>query len=194
MIVLITDDQAPNSSGCKLLGINEVDADQAKGMIDSGTYETLVILQEDLVGRGIASTESLTQYFSVYLGTKQQFYLTQRVCHHNRLRRQQNISVAMSMLMVGFSAPCLPRKTLYTDRRLDLQMSMGRLDHYGTRFDNWVSDNNKIELYSSLGVSCAPLTRNESGVPPTNEAREIIDEIALKNSSFAGISLRAYGP
>ena len=79
---LITDDQAPNSSGCKLLGINEVDADQAKGMIDSGTYETLVILQEDLVGRGIASTESLTPVFQRLSGYQQQFYLTQRVCHH----------------------------------------------------------------------------------------------------------------
>ncbi|MDZ7680664.1 MAG: hypothetical protein U5J63_02860 [Fodinibius sp.] len=37
------------------------------------------------------------------------------------------------------------KETKYTNRRLNLEMSEGRLDRYGTNFDNWVSEENKVD-------------------------------------------------
>lgn len=183
---LITDDQAPNSTGCKLLGIRDVDAEQAKAMIESGTYQTLVVLQEDLVGRGIAQAESLTKLFSVYLGT-----------NNNPTSRSASVTVPITTAAEHFGSyvnvdgriqRTLPAKeTLYTDRRLDLQMSMGRLDHYGTRFDNWVSDNNKIDCIPAWEF-LVRLSHEMNLDFRFNEAREILDEIAAKNSSFTAVS------
>ena len=81
------------------------------------------------------------------------------------------------------------KETKYSNRRLDIEMSEGRLDRYGTSFDNWVTEENKVdclafwsitnELASQLGLDI----NYESG-------RQILSEIAEHIPPFYGVSFQ----
>ncbi len=95
---------------------------------------------------------------------------------------------ATLMWISGRTVPA--KETKYTNRRLDIEMSEGRLDRYGTSFDNWVTEENKVD--------CLPLWNvinelsDKLGLDLKFEnSRQILSDIAQQNPAFAGVSYQA---
>jgi NADH-quinone oxidoreductase subunit G len=183
---LITDDKAPNTKGCRYLGFTEHEPAALGKAVSSAGVKMAVILGDDLIGRGAFSAEALKGTFTVFMGT-------------NNCDTSNASDLVVPITCSAEHAACyvndagriqrtIPAKeTVYTNRRLNLEMSMGRLDHFGTKFDNWVSDDNKVDCIPAWEF----LTRvvQEMGGDLTySTSREIMDEIASANDTFAGVS------
>src|SRR5699024_8352293 len=139
---LLTDDQAPNTNGCRLIGLDETNQAELKGAVAAA--EVVVVLSDDLVGRDVLSDDDLDGKYLISLDTNQ-----------NDTTKLADLVIpitcvaehAASYISIdGRIQRSYPAKeTKYTNRRLNLEMSKGRLDRYGTNFDNWVSEENKVD-------------------------------------------------
>ncbi|WP_138429475.1 molybdopterin-dependent oxidoreductase [Fodinibius saliphilus] len=139
---LITDDQAPNTNGCRALNLDEVDSNSLQSAISGA--KVVVILSDDLVGREILSATDLNDSYTICLTTNQT-ETTQAsdlvipiTCVAEHAASYVNVDGRIQR-----SYPA--KETKYTNRRLNLEMSEGRLDRFGTNFDNWVSEDNKVD-------------------------------------------------
>ncbi len=139
---LITDDQAPNTNGCRLINLDEVDENGIKTAIKEA--EIVVILSDDLVGREVLKAEDLSDTYTISLATnktdttKASDLVIPITCVAEHAASYVNVDGRIQR-----SYPA--KETKYTNRRLNLEMSEGRLDRYGTNFDNWVSEDNKVD-------------------------------------------------
>jgi NADH-quinone oxidoreductase subunit G len=139
---LITDDQAPNTNGCRMLNFDETGSEQLISAINSA--KTLIILSDDLIGRDVLSNADLNDVYVISLATN--MHATAKVsdlvipitCIAEHAASYVN---AGGRIQRSYPA----KETKYTNRRLNLEMSEGRLDRYGTNFDNWVSEGNKVD-------------------------------------------------
>jgi NADH-quinone oxidoreductase subunit G len=182
---LITDDLAPNSNGCKLLGFDETDSATLKKSVQKA--KVVLILNDHLIDRKVLSAYDLEGKFVVNFAT-----------NHSESTKSADLVIpitsaaehAASYVNVdGRIQRTFPAKeTKYTNRRLNLEMSEGRLDRYGTSFDNWVTEENKVD--------CMPLwafmneVAKQTGLKnfEYTEGREIMQEIASSNSAFEGVT------
>lgn len=181
---LITDDQAPNTTGCRLLDLNEADSKTLRGKVKSA--KVVIILNDQLVDRGVLSKSDLNDKFTILFATNNS---ETTKCADLVVPITTAAEHAASYVNVdGRIQRTVPAKeTKYTNRRLDLEMSEGRLDRYGTAFDNWVTEENKVD--------CMPLWNFISHLAKQNglafeyaSGRQIMDEIASVLSPFEGIS------
>jgi NADH-quinone oxidoreductase subunit G len=181
---LISDDQSPNTNGCRYLGLTELKESDLTGRIKSS--KVVVILQEDIVGRGLVNSSDMDNLFTVYLGT-----------NNNETSASANISIPITTAAEHFGSyvnvdgrvqRSIPAKeTIYTNRRINLEMSMGRLDHFGTRFDNWVTDKNKVDCIPAWEFLVRLAHELGHGFS-YDSAHEILNDIADSVSKFAGVS------
>jgi len=181
---LITDDLAPNTTGCKLLNFKEKKASTIKKSVENA--ELVIVLNDHLLDRNVLSQEDFDDKFVIVFAT-----------NHSDTTKAADLVVPITTAaehaesyvnIDGRIQRTFPAKeTKYSNRRLDLEMSEGRLDRYGTNFDNWRTEENKVD--------CLPLWRfmaevsDQSGVDVVyNSGREIIEEIAGLNEAFSGVS------
>ena len=181
---LLDDDQAPNTNGCRLLGLEEKDAKSLKKEVKSA--KLIVLLNDNLIDREVLEAGDLNDKFVAVFATN----------------RTETSKVANILIPVTTAAEhaasyvnvdkriqrTFPAKeTKYTNRRLDIEMSEGRLDRYGTSFDNWVTEDNKVDcipfwnFVSQLGERLGLKIELRNG-------REILDEISNKIPAFSGVS------
>ncbi len=184
---LITDDQAPNTQGIRLLGLSENDNDQlAKRISDSG-ISCVIILNDALIDRNVLTEDLFDDTCLIYFGTNENktsqsadlvFPIT---CVAEHAASYVNVD---GRIQRSFPA----KETKYSNRRLNLEMSEGRLDRYGTKFDNWVTEDNKVDclpawdLFALIGMRMGLDIEYEMG------GREVMDEIGRKVPSFEGVS------
>lgn len=139
---LITDDQAPNTNGCRAINLDELDVDSIKAAISDA--KVVIILTDDLVGRKVLASEDLENPYTISLATN--YTETTKIsdlvipitCVAEHAASYVNVD---GRIQRSFPA----KETKYTNRRLNLEMSEGRLDRFGTNFDNWVSEENKVD-------------------------------------------------
>lgn len=184
---LITDDQAPNTNGCRLLGLEERTSDQIKKTVASA--DLVVLLNDNLIDRDILSADDLKDT-----------YLAMFATNHTETAKRANIVIpitcaaehAASYVNVDkrIQRTVPAKETKYSNRRLDIEMSEGRLDRYGTSFDNWVTEDNKID--------CLPLWSLTNQISDRlgldikfNTSREVLDVIAEQIPAFRGVSYQA---
>ncbi len=184
---LLTDDQAPNTNGVKALGFSELDNDALKNSIKAA--KVVVLLNDELVDRGALTHNDLKKPFVINLATNETETSSAAdlvipiTCIAEHAASYINVE---GRIQRSFPA----KETKYTHRKLDLEMSEGRLDRYGTNFDNWVNEDNKVdctpvwELMNNLGKRLG-LNIN-FGI-----SREILNEIASSVSAFEGVSFEA---
>ncbi len=181
---LLADDQAPNANGCRLLNLDETDASGLKSALDEA--RAVIILTDDLLGREVLSTTDLKDKYVVSFATnntetaKASDLVIPITCVAEHAASYVNVD---GRIQRSFPA----KETKYTNRRLNLEMSEGRLDRYGTNFDNWVSEENKVD--------CMPVWvfLNKMGERLGLEfnfdhSREIMDEISAKMDTFSEVS------
>ncbi|MGM0506426.1 MAG: 2Fe-2S iron-sulfur cluster-binding protein [Bacteroidota bacterium] len=133
--LLLTDDQAPNTEGVRMLGLEELSSAEIRDRVASGDRD--VLSPSDLSDKWVAMFA--TNYSET---TRRADLLFPITCIAEHAASYVNIDRRIQR-----SVPA--KETRYTDRRLDLEMSEARLDRYGTNFDNWRSDENKVD--------CVPL-------------------------------------
>ncbi len=181
---LLSDDQAPNANGCRYLGFMEAKADALKKSIAKA--KLIIILNDKLIDRGILSEKDLATPYVIMFATN------------------QSKSIEMSDLVIPVTSAAehaasyvnvdgriqrtFPAKeTKYTNRRLNLEMSEGRLDRYGTSFDNWVTEENKIDcmplwdIFKHIGDKIGMKIQYESG-------RQLMNELSTVNPVFENVS------
>ena len=182
--LLMTDDQAPNTNGCRLLGLDEADGETLKQKAKSA--EIVIILADELLDREILNKRDLNEKYVVYFSTnmndtsKAADLVIPITCAAEHAASYVNVD---GRIQRTFPA----KETRYTNRRLNLEMSVGRLDRYGTNFDNWVTEENKVD--------CLPLWEflNHLGERLGLElefqhSRSIMSEIADRIDTFEGVS------
>ncbi len=181
---LLTDDQAPNTNGVKALGFTAQSTDEIKAAIKSA--KVVVLLDGTFIDREVISSKDIKKPYVINLATNQTEtsiaadLVIPITCIAEHAASYVNVD---GRIQRSFPA----KETKYTHRKLDLEMSEGRLDRHGTNFDNWVNEDNKIDctpvwefmndLSKRLGLN------SEFGI-----SREIMDEIASSVSAFDGVS------
>lgn len=183
---LITDDQAPNTNGVKLLGLQESSADELVSSLKSGKIKTVVILQDDLIGRGVLTNGDLSGKYVITFAT-----------NHNDTTKAADLVIPITCAaehtasyinVDGRIQRTFPAKeTIYSSRSLSPEMSLSRLDRYGTKFDNWISDENRVDCIDAWQY-LKHLAGHFNQDLEYSEPREIMHEIALTNSAFEGVS------
>ena len=183
--LLLSDDQAPNTNGVRALGFSQTDGNNFKKQITNQKPAMIFILNDDILGRTDTSPDVFQNSFVVYLGT-----------NHNETSKHSNLVIpittasehAASYVNVdGRIQRTFPAKeTLYTNRRLNLEMSMGRLDHYGTKFDNWVTDTNRVDCLPAWEFFVRLQPGSDS--PSWQSSREIMDQISYEVPLFRDVS------
>jgi NADH-quinone oxidoreductase subunit G len=181
---LLTDDQAPNTSGCRMLGLDEMSPDQLSKAVDAA--KVVFILQDDLIGRGVLKTEQLAGKFSVIFAT-----------NFNKTTSGSDLIIpitcvaehAASYVSVdGRIQRSLPAKeTIYTSRTTNSEMSVGRLDRFGTKFDNWVSDQNRVDCKPAWEI-VADLANRFGFSMDYSSSRVLFEYISEQLPSFGGVS------
>ncbi|AXJ01131.1 NADH-quinone oxidoreductase subunit G [Cyclonatronum proteinivorum] len=182
---LIDDDQYPNTQGCRLLGLEELSGPALKDKVTASSVKLIVMLEDDIVGRGIVSASDLDGKFVVYMGS-----------NNNETSKAASLvvpianSVEQSCSYVNVKGriqrTTAAKETIYTNRKLDLEMSVGRLDRYGTKFDNWVSDRNRIDCIPAWEFLERVAAQDKANFGYTS-TRAIMTEIASVNEHFSGV-------
>lgn len=183
---LLDDDQAPNTNGCRLLGFTELSNEKLAKKISDTKYKLVIILGDDIFSRVSVEEAVLEDKYVISFAT-----------NHTKTTSLSDLIIPITcsaehtasyISVDGWMQRTIPAKeTLYTNRKLNLEMSMGRLDHFGTKFDNWVSDKNRIDCIPAWEA----LVRiaNEMNLDFTyNSPDEILSELSQKNSIFSDIS------
>jgi len=181
---LITDDQAPNTNGCRLLNLDEVTSDELSTAVSKA--KVVLILADDLVGRKVISKADLSDPYVISMTTNMTAtanasdLVIPTTCVAEHAASYVNVDGRIQR-----SYPA--KETKYTNRRLNLEMSEGRLDRYGTNFDNWVSEEHKTD--------CLPLWKfldklsDRLGLEfELQHSRDILDEISTQFSILENIS------
>jgi NADH-quinone oxidoreductase subunit G len=184
---LITDDLAPNTNGCRLLGFKELTGSELKKRVQKS--KLVITINDHFVDRGILSSDDLASPFTIVFGT-----------NHSDTTKAADLVIPVTSA-AEHSASYVnvdgriqrtfrAKETKYTNRRLDLEMSEGRLDRYGTNFDNWVNEDNKVD--------CLPLWKffskssEETGLSiEFDDGRDIMNEISESIDAFKNVSYQA---
>ena len=182
---LLTDDVAPNANGCRLLGFKEVSGDKLSK--SASNAKVILLLNDNIVDRGVIESDHFNNSFVINFAT-----------NHTETTKVADLVIPITCIAehaasyvnidgrIQRSHPA--KETKYTNRRLDFEMNEGRLDRYGTNFDNWVTEENKVD--------CLPFwivinkISEEMGLDDFTfqYGREIMDEISSTISPFEGIS------
>lgn len=179
---LLTDDQAPNTSGVKLLGYEE-SSDLASEVKKA---KIVIMLSDELIDREVLSADDLKGKYSILLSTnecdtaKAADLVIPVTCIAEHAASYVNVD---GRIQRSFPA----KETKYTNRSLDLEMNQGRLDRYGTNFDNWVTEDNKVDCAPAWEIMNQLAERMGLNVN-FGHAREIMDEVASSNPAFDNVS------
>ena len=183
---LLDDDQAPNTNGVRLLGFKETSDDDIRKLLASDDITMLVMLNDDLVGRTDLTGADFSSTYVVTFAT-----------NHTETTSEADLVIPVTCAaehaasyvnVAGRIQRTFPAKeTLYTRRTINPEMAMGRLDRFGTKFDNWVSDKNRVECVQAwefIGHLAEQFDKDFT----YQSTREIMHEIALTLAPFNGVN------
>lgn len=181
---LITDDQAPNANGCRLLDLDEVDDSELKQAVNSA--KVVIILADELVDREVVSADDLVRPYVISLAVNQtetgkaSDLVIPVTCVAEHAASYINVD---GRIQRSFPA----KETKYSNRRLNLEMSEGRPDRYGTSFDNWVTEENKVDCLPAWEVFNRLADR--MGLEyHYDHSRAVMAEISASVPAFDGVS------
>lgn len=181
---LLTDDQAPNATGCRLLGLDELSPEELKKQIAKASL--VILLSDNLVGRGVLSASDLEGKYTVIFATN--FNETTAVADlviPITCIAEHAASYVSAEGRIQRSVPA--KETVYTNRAIDTEMSLGRLDRFGTKFDNWISDQNRVDCKPAWEI-LGELGHRLGFSMEFNASRSLFNHIASTVDVFNGIT------
>ncbi len=181
---LLSDDQTPNTNGVRLLDFKETTCKNLSSKIQGDKYKLIVLLDDSLFDRpDWPAIDPGNSYFTVWATnhtptTAAAHLVIPVTCAAEHAASYVNVDGRIQRTVAA-------KETRYTNRRLNLEMSMGRLDHYGTQFDNWVDEKNRID--------CIPAWEFFKKLDAEarfdwNSSREVLNEISRTLPVFEGVS------
>ncbi len=182
---LITDDQAPNTEGCRLLDLQESDAGTLASAMRGA--KVAIVLADDLLEREAISKQDLENTYLVMLATNDTALSGEAdlvipiTCAAEHAASYVNVD---GRIQRTFPA----KETQHTNRRLNLEMSEGRLDRYGTNFDNWVSDENKVDCLPAWEFLNRLAERMGLSSYRFDHSRAVMNEISNRIPAFEGVT------
>ena len=189
---LQTDDRAPNSEGCRRLGLSPVDGAALAEQLKAGAVGALYVLEDDPVAAGLVPPQALT---GVPL-----------ILHHYDTRNLtlSRASVALPAATVaetigtyvnedGHAQRVVPAKAVRgAHRTLMMQMGLSRADRHGTPFDRWHNESHLVNCKPSWEL--LPAVAKAAGHSlEFRGPRKVMAEIAASVQGFAGATYQAMG-
>ncbi len=181
---LLTDDLAPNTNGCILLGFDELTP--AEFSAEAEKAGLIILVHDDFISREVLTAGQLDGKYTVIFAS-----------NHTKTTKAADLVIpvttaaehAASYVNVEgrIQRTFRAKETKYNKRRLDMEMSEGRLDRYGTNFDNWVNEDNKIDCLP-LWTFISNLTGYMGTEITLEDGRLIMSEIASTIDAFNGVS------
>lgn len=192
--LLIREDKAPNATGLKLLGIkpleNPQDIQAFVKAIEDGTVKALYCLEDDiaLLDPSVAAALKKLQLLIVH------------ATNNNATTAMAHIVLPASTyaekhgVMVNFKGRAQRIRpavaALNMDRNID-DMSMSRLDRFGTDFDRWARKNRKDAYPSWRIVMSLIALLGEKARYETSE--DVFSELSGQVAAFAGLDYDVIG-
>jgi NADH-quinone oxidoreductase subunit G len=179
---LLTDDQAPNTTGVRLVGYEE----SANLSAEIKKAKIVIVLADELIDREAISADDLKDKYTVLLSTNEcetsnaADLVIPITCIAEHAASYVNIE---GRIQRSFPA----KETKYSNRSIDMEMSQGRLDRYGTNFDNWVTEENKVDCAPAWEIMNQLAERLGLEIS-FGGAREIMEDIAASNPIFEEVS------
>ncbi|MDI6400416.1 (2Fe-2S)-binding protein [Balneolaceae bacterium ANBcel3] len=186
--LLLVDDQAPNTQGAALLEFQKISASELKERILKMKPEAIVCLDDRLLDRESTLQEVFSSSFSIVFGSnmtktsQQADVLIPVTC-----AAEHTASYVNSEGRIQRTVPA--KETKYTHRRLNLEMSMSRLDHFGTRYDNWVNEDNKIDCIPAWEFLGKVTIENNPIV--WESSKDMLEHLSASLPVFEGVSYPA---
>jgi len=189
---LKTDDRAPNTQGCELLGIRAADVKDLKAKIVDGEVDVLYVLEDDLVAAGVCTVKQLKK--------------VKVILHHYHTTNETlpaadvALPAAMAVETVGtfvneaHRAQCLrPAKSIAgVNRTLSMEIGKCRADAHGTPFDKWYDESNLVNCQPGW-VSIPEIASRLGHEMKYKGPRNIMAELAESDSGFTGATYEAMG-
>ena len=184
---LLTDDQAPNTNGCRFLGLDELSKKDLSGKIKKA--ELVILLNDNLMGRDVLTAGDFKNAFFTMFATNNTVTSKEADLVIPITTAAEHAASYINVdKRIQRTVPA--KETKYSNRRLDIEMSEGRLDRYGTSFDNWVTEENKVDCLPMWSI-----TNELSDILGLNitykNSRQIMSEIAEQSPAFSGVSFQA---
>lgn len=184
---LLSDDQAPNTNGCRLLGLDELTKNDLSGQIKKS--DLVVLLNDNLIDRNVLTSSDFgSSFVTMFATNKTETARLADLVIPITTAAEHAASYVNVDQRIQRTVPA--KETKYTNRRLDIEMSEGRLDRYGTSFDNWVTEENKVDCLSLWNVINELSDKLGLDLKFEN-SRQILSDIAQQNPAFAGVSYQA---
>lgn len=181
---LVSDERNPNTAGCELLGFKKYSAKTIKTAIEKASV--IIVLSEDILGRELINVDELNGKTLVYFGTNNNSTSEHAaLCIPITCIAEHAASYVSVDGIVQRSFPA--KETLYTSRSTNLEMNAGRLDRFGTKFDNWRSDKNRVDCYPFWEFATQLSERLDLNVE-YHSSRDVFEKISKKVEPFQGIS------
>lgn len=187
---LVSDDRAPNASGCEALGFECVSAATLATRIAEA--DVIYVLEDDPLSRDGLSAADL-EGKSVILHYHNTTSHTLPYAHV-ALPAAMVVETAGTMVNEdGIAQRVRPVKAVKTvNRSLVMEMGKSRHDSHGTPFDRWHNEENTIDCRPSWDL----LQRVAAGLDLDLQFKSpsaILDALASKEEAFAGLSYEAMG-
>lgn len=181
---LISDDHAPNTNGCRLLGLQEETSAQIKKKVKAA--KVVLLLNDKLVDRNVLDSSDLNDPFVAMFATNKSETTTSAdlvvpiTTAAEHAASYVNVDQRIQRTVAA-------KETQYTNRRLDIEMSIGRLDRFGTSFDNWVTEDNKVDCMPFWNFA-SQLSGRLGLTIEYKTGREVMDTISEKIPAFKGVN------
>lgn len=179
---LITDDQAPNTNGVRMLGFEE-ENDIESRIKKAGA---VILLADELIDRNRLTLSALADvYFTALMTNECETAKAADLVIPITCIAEHSASYVNVDHRIQRSFPA--KETKYTNRAIDLEMSQSRLDRYGVNFDNWISEDNKMDclpVWDFLNhLAKRMYLKIEFGT-----SREIMEDISATIAAFEGVN------
>jgi NADH-quinone oxidoreductase subunit G len=190
---LITDDKTPNAQGCERLGILPIDAEMARGKLESGEIKLVYVLEDDPVASEVFSQDDLKDATVIL-----HYYNTT-----NETLPVADVALPAAMVVEtvgtyvnqdGRAQRVRPAKEIKgVNRTLMMEMGKGRPDTHGTPFDRWHNEEHRVNC--KPGWELLPEIAKRVGHPTeyVKGPQQIMDEIQSSVEAFDGATYDAMG-
>ncbi len=180
---LISDDHAPNTNGCRLLGLQEESPAQLKKKVNGA--KVVLLLNDKLVDRNVLEPSDFSDRFVVMFATNKS-ETTTAVDLLVPITTAAEHAASYVNVDHRIQRTIAAKETKYTNRRLDIEMSEGRLDRYGTSFDNWITEDNKVDCMPFWNFA-SQLSGRLGLTIEFNTGRDVMDKLSEEIPAFKGV-------
>lgn len=187
---LVTDDKSPNASGCDRLGFAAADASVLRSKLESGAYDLVYVLEDDVVNAGVLSSDASIDVILHYYNTTNQTLPLATVA----LPAATIVETVGTFVNIdGHAQRVRPAKVIRgVNRTLQMETGLSRLDKHGTPFDKWYDESNYVDCkpgWEILPQIAAGLGETWSYLGP----KQIMEEVAQTLPAFEGATYDRMG-